>query len=466
MPAHAGACRGYTVPMSPARFACCLLACGFLLLPSSIQAQEGARAKAIDAGFQKFWAAASPAEAETAAAALIQAGVNFDEAWQRLKTGRTYGPQPSGVFVRSNHGPGGVEHNYAVNVPARYDPSRRYQVRFQLHGGIGARTDNKPRGTGEIGSLAGAEQFYVLPYAWADSPWWSSDEVLNLNAIVDALKRTYNIDENRVVVAGVSDGATGAYYIAMHDTTPYASFLPLNGFIMVLANGDIDDGRIFPNNLRNKPLFVVNGGRDRLYPTGIVEPFTQHLRSGGVQIDYHPQPEGEHNTKWWPEVKDTLEQFVADHPRNPHPDTLTWDAANPQNHTAHNRAHWLVLDEFGPAPGETERVADVNGVAPSENELFPQTEGLLFGREKTAGYVHLVRTGHTVQAVTKGVTAFTLLLSPDRFDFRQAVKVVANGREVFNGMVATSVKTLLTWAAGDNDRTMLYGAELQIKLAR
>jgi hypothetical protein len=452
--------------MSPARFACCLFAAGGLLAPSFIQAQDGAGARAIDAGFQKFWAAASPAEAEPAAAALIQAGVSFEEAWQRLRAGRTYAAKPSGVVMRSSRGSDGVEHNYAVNVPAGYDPQRRYQVRFQLHGGIGGRIDNKPRGTGEIGPLAGAEQFYVLPYAWTDSPWWSSDEVLNLNAIVDALKRTYNIDENRVVVAGVSDGATGAYYIAMHDTTPYASFLPLNGFIMVLANGEIDDGRIFPNNLRNKPLFVVNGGRDRLYPTGIVEPFTHHLRSSGVQIDYHPQPDGEHNTKWWPEVKDAFEQFVADHPRDPHPDKLTWDAADPQGHSAHNRAHWLVLDEFGPAPGEAARVPDVNVVAPSEDEVFPETAGLLFGRDKSAGHVDLVRTGNTVQAVTKGIAGFTLLLSPDTFDFRQPVKVVANGREVFNGMVATSAKTLLTWAARDNDRTMLYGAELHIKLKR
>ena len=58
----------------------------------------------------------------------------------------------------------------------------------------------------------------------------------------------------------------------MRDTTPYASFLPLNGFIMVIANGSIDDGQIFPNNLRNKPMFVVNGGKDPLYPTSEVEP--------------------------------------------------------------------------------------------------------------------------------------------------------------------------------------------------
>jgi len=78
--------------------------------------------------------------------------------------------------------------------------------------------------------------------------------------------------------------------------------------------------------------------------------------------------------------------------------------------------------------------------------------------------VDLVRSGNTVRATTKGVTAFTLLLSPDKFDFNQPVMVAANGREVFHGRVQPSVDTLLKWAAQDNDRTMLYAAEIKIKL--
>ena len=208
---------------------------------------------AIDSAFQKFWAADSPVTAARAAADVVKAGVSFDDALRRLKTGRTYAAQKDGVVQMSNRTSDGIEHFFAVTIPAGYDPARQYQVRFQLHGGVGGREDNKPRGNGQIGTLAGAtDQIYVIPYAWNDAPWWSDDQVLNLHAIVDALKRKYNVDENRVVVSGVSDGGTGAYYIAMRDTTPYASFLPLNGYIMVLANGEIDDGLNFPNNLREQ----------------------------------------------------------------------------------------------------------------------------------------------------------------------------------------------------------------------
>ena len=368
--------------------------------------------------------------------------------------------QPTGVIQMKNQTEDGIEHFFSVNVPADYVPTRRYQVRFQLHGGIRGRTDNQPRGNGEIGALAGVDQIYVLPYAWDKAAWWSDDQVLNLNAILDTVKRTYNVDENRVVLSGTSDGGTGTYYIAMRDTTPFASFLPLNGFLMVLANEMFDDGRIFANNLRNKPMFVVNGGRDPLYPTSLVEPYTNHLVKVGVKIDYHPQPRAEHNTKWWPEVEPLFEEFVASHPRDPDPDKLTWEAAD----LKHNRAHWLVIDEFGAAPGEASELPDANTVEPSETAIVNDTDGILFNRLKKAGRVDLIRTGNTVRATTKGVTAFTLLLSPDRFDFNQPIRVIANGREVFNARVTRNVATLLKWAAQDNDRTMLYGAELQIKL--
>ena len=46
----------------------------------------------------------------------------------------------------------------------------------------------------------------------------------------------------------------------------------------------------------------------------------------------------------------------------------------------------------------------------------------------------------------------------------KSIKVVANGREVFNARVERSLPTLLKWAARDNDRTMLYAAELHIDL--
>jgi PDZ domain-containing protein len=472
---------------------------------------------------------------------LLKRGISFDDAYRALQRGRSYGPARTGIVRLRNKTSDGVEHHYVLNVPDTYDPSRRYQVRFQLHGGVGGRQTNAPVGTGTVGAVAGAEQIYVIPYAWNDAPWWSDDQVLNLVEILDATKRAYNVDENRVVVSGVSDGGTGAYWVAMRETTPFASFLPLNGYWMVLASGDVDDGMLFANNLRNKPIFAVNGGRDRLYPTAIVDPHIAHMKRGGVALDYHPQPEAGHNTAWWPEVKDLFEAFVREHPRVPLPDTLTWETGRTN---AGNRAHWLVIDKLGAQPADAKSLPDlnemelppapdfgvrtvgarINRVMPGSNAeklglkagdgvvrlndapipsgldlaealedvapgtpvtllvardnqpveiggiYDPKVAGVpprhLFARGAPSGRVDLTRTANTVTAVTRGVAAFTLLLSPAQFDFAKPVKVVVNGRPAFEGKVERNLRTLLKYAAIDNDRTMLFGAELQVDLTR
>jgi hypothetical protein len=308
---------------------------------------------------------------------------------------------------------------------------------------------------------------------------------------------------------------------------------------MVLAARDIDDGLIFPGNLRNKPIFAVNGGRDPLYPTRVVDPYIEHMKGSGVSVNYHPQPNAGHNTAWWPEVKDTFETFVREHPRRPLPDTLTWEVGNS---VEHHRAHWLVIDRLGAQGDDAKSLADLNdmAVAPSADfgvrsngtrinrvvpasnadriglkagdvlvrlndrtvagsmdiadalEDTPPGSGIdlvvardnlpvelsgiyqpqivqgpprhLFGRGGSTGRVDLVRARNTVTATTRGVAEFTLLVSPEQFDFAKPLKVVANGRTVFDAKLEKSLVTLLKYAAVDNDRTILFGAELRIKL--
>ena len=299
---------------------------------------------AVDTAFKKFWDASNPPEAARVADAIAKSGVTFEDAYARLKRGRTYSSDVARGVVQLRHHFLLGDFWYSVEVPQNYDPARSYQVRVQMHGGVMGRQDGTIRGNGSIGALAGAEQIYVMPASWKDAPWWNTSQIENMRAIVDTVKRMYNVDENRVVLTGVSDGATAAYYFAMLETTPFASFLTLNGALAVLQSPAIGlNGSLFPQNLVNKPFFIVNGGRDPLYPTSLVEPYIDHIKKNGVEVLYHPQPNGVHNTSWWPEEKDAFETFVREHPRKPFPDHLTWQT-DLKGDT--NRAHWLVIDKL------------------------------------------------------------------------------------------------------------------------
>jgi hypothetical protein len=88
----------------------------------------------------------------------------------------------------------------------------------------------------------------------------------------------------------------------------------------------------------------------------------------------------------------------------------------------------------------------------------------VFRHRARSGRIALERTGNVVDATTRSVAEFTLLLSPTQFDFGQPVKVTTNGHVAFEGMVEKSLATLTKWAARDNDRTMLFGAEVKIKV--
>jgi len=418
----------------------------------------GAAPLGIDGAFQIFWDARNPDEAAKAAQSVVSSGVSFDEALARLKRGRTYSAQVKRGVVRSSRRSTAGDFAYTFDIPEQYDPTRKYQVRVQLHGGVMMRDAGELRGNGSIGALAGAEQIYVLPAGWRDAPWWSRAQIENVNAILDSLKRTYNVDENRIAAAGVSDGATGLYYLAMRDTTPFASFLPLNGFLMVLANDRVGvDTDLFPTNLLNKPLFIVNGGNDPLYPMRSVEPYVKHLDDSGVRVDYHPRPEAGHNTAWWTDMKDAFETFVRDHPREPLPAKLTWEVTD---RDLPGRAHWIVIDRLKSAAADTPLQPDLNVYSGAGANHGRE----LFGRSRPSGRVDAVRRGNAVELTTRGVAQLTVLVSPDAFDVSQPIRIVANGRTVADGPVTPSVATLLKWAARDNDRTMLFGAELHVTI--
>ena len=153
--------------------------------------------------------------------------------------------------------------------------------------------------------------------------------------------------------------------------------------------------------------------------------------------------------------------------------TLLREFARSQRESDRPSAHLVQVHRF---IGAAHSIAKLYGLDPRALAVHRRRESMvdafetkvapLFASRTPSGRVDLVREGNTVRATTRGVGAFTLLLSPDVFDFATPVTVIADGKTVFAGPVKPSVETLMTWAARDNDRTMLYGAALPIVLDR
>ena len=97
----------------------------------------------------------------------------------------------------------------------------------------------------------------VVPASWNDAFWWHQNQAESIPAILKALKRFYNVDDNRVTLTGVSDGGTGVYFFVFKQPTHWAAFLPYIGHPGVLRNAQGGGGyRLYFENLLNRPLYL------------------------------------------------------------------------------------------------------------------------------------------------------------------------------------------------------------------
>lgn len=378
----------------------------------------------------QFWSTPDNAQNAEIQSQLISSSSDVSTLYQLLKTGPTYRSDvPTGQQESIRIAADGTRFPFIFLVPDNYDPTHRYPVEFMLHGGV-SRPEWEPGGgwwRRGFDSLEQSDRIVVIPASWVDAFWWHENQAENLPAILNTLKASYNIDEDRVTLTGVSDGGTGAYFFAFKQPTPWAAFLPYIGHPGVLRNQQSGGGyRLYFENLMSKPLYIVNGENDRLYPASSVAPFIEILAEEGVDHIWKVIPEGGHNTNWLPDEAPMIEKFKQDNPRNALPERVQWVADRTDKF---NRNLWVQIDSMSQTPG----LLEVN------------------------------RNGNEFRVLARGVSEFTLLLNPEEVNFSQAIQVYVNSENIFDEIVAQDKQTLLHWASKDLDRSMLFTAELKLR---
>jgi predicted esterase len=432
--------------------------CVALMAATSLAAQQPT---ALDRAFADFWKADGGRAAERAAERILKTGADFEAILARLKAGRPYTKDQTGELALRAAAGAGILFDNRVEIPSDYTPDRKWPVRVQLHGGVSqpasanvsgaALEEDEATQRGRAPSLSGPRrenrirgenQIYIHPHGFAGSEWWHAHQVENILRLVETVKRRYNVDESRIYLTGISDGGTGVYYMAMKNPTVWSSFLPLNGSIKVLGNPSVRaDGEMFAGNLVNRPFYIANGEKDHLYPAADVASHVEAFTRLGLSLVFRRQNAG-HDTSWWPFERSQFENFVKQKPREAHPARVSWQTERVDRF---NRADWLVIDRLGMGTKDTD---------------FEPLD--IFDHRRPSGRVDIVRDGNTFTAETRGTREFTILLSPDAVDFVRPVSVRVNGQGVFDAIVTRDAAVLLKWAARDNDRTRLYGAELKI----
>jgi len=380
-----------------------------------------------------FWSATSQADIDSASQQLKTAAADVETLYQWLDAGPAYARDvPLGQQESARIDLDGTRYPFVYLIPENYDATKSYPVEFMLHGGV-SRPEWEPGGQWwrrGYDSLKKEDRIIVVPAAWDAAFWWLDNQADNLPAILRDLKQTYNIDDNRVTLSGVSDGGTGAYFFAFKQSTEWAAFLPYIGHPGVLRNPRSGPGyKLYFENLMSRPLYIVNGEDDPLYPVSSLAPFINILQEANIDHVFRAIEGGGHNTNWLPDEEPMIEQFKLENPRDPSPLELRWVADRSDRY---NRNLWMRIEELT-AEGEP-------------------------------GIMTVTRQGNSFTVTAEAVDAFTLLLSPNEVDFSEEVRVVVNGRPLFVGHVEQDMDTLLEWTVRDRDKSLLYTAALSLRI--
>lgn len=405
-----------------------------------------------------FLHAESAAQRTAAAEAVLATDIDFDTLLRRLRNGRDYSADvPRGMILDTRTGSNGLRYPFMILVPENYAPEREWPLRFELHGGMGAEEWTELDGSWTGGWNRSPDALMILPAGWWDSMWWTAGQVENFEALLARVKRTYNVDENRVFLAGASDGCVGAFFNAFRTPDRWSCFAGSVGSPDRLTRDDLKvDGQMHPANLRDQRLRLFYGGRDPLNPLEPTRRYMELLQGHGADLVYTVNAKDRHDLNLSDEQIGEFIDFMWSSRRDPLPDRISWSTERTDRY---NRRSWLVIDALTePDKGEE---PDRTGILPRWGSSYQlRTKA---PPPRRWGRVDLERDGNTIRATTTRVARFTLLLSPDEVDFEKPVRVVANGAVRFEGRLEPSREVLLGWATRDDDRQMLFASELEVR---
>lgn len=239
---------------------------------------------------------------------------------------------------------GGVRH-FFYRVPAGYDPALPAPLWLDLHGGV-SREELLDFGDEDFPEMHDTRwasdrgMIVVVPTGQRGATWWDAVGAGHLLRILRTLKSRLAVDHDRVYVSGFSDGGSGSWFLAQFHPTDFAAFLPQCGHPGCDNWGTPARQASFVN-LRNRPVYAVNNGKDGLYPAERIHGYLLPAWEAGADLRFHSYPNYGHRPDYWDEEAKRMGGFLDATRRDPLRPRLTLEGADPV------RCDWLEIREVG-----------------------------------------------------------------------------------------------------------------------
>ena len=181
------------------------------------------------------------------------------------------------------------------------------------------------------------DEFIVLCPSYPMGAWWARPAEDMVLALLDHIREQYNVDDNRVFLAGLSNGAIGVYTIGMFYPDRFAGLIPIAGSITPRFMN-------FLINLRNTPIYMIQGAHDPIFPIQLSRRVNKILSDMHYPVVYreHEEKGMAHGGHFLPENEiPSLIEWIKKQKRSLNPTRVRMTREN--NHLG--AIHWARLNK-------------------------------------------------------------------------------------------------------------------------
>jgi len=300
-------------------------------------------------------------------------------------------------------------------------PKRRSPLLIALHGGGEGVGDGK--NALQKWSVIGGKTFVLAPTApeLRRTAWNDADIEAWVLALIEAAKRSFDIDTNRIYLAGHSMGGFGTWSIGCKHADRFAALSPCAGGVYRMQGGSGESEGLAPGHIPNllcTPVYFFHSTDDKqVGPAGdqAANRYLGNLKEKGYAYEWIYDEYDDIGHGLPPKGLKPLTNWMLEKKRNPYHKHIVWEPSRPSK----QRFFWIGKPSRG------------------------RIEGKIAGNVVT-----LTGTG-----ASSGVTVY---LSPELIDVKKPVTIQANGKTVHEGVVLPRLSVLLDTIAAARDKSQYY----------
>ena len=331
---------------------------------------------------------------------------------------------------------------YSIYVPREYDPTKKWPLIITLHGGS---SNHNVWMAGLLGHEMSSKEYranFRTPFrarvhedeAIIAAPQglgqnhWMGEARRDVQDVIEDVRTFYNIDDDKIFLNGLSNGAVASYKIGLTDAWRFAGVLPMSGltdWTAHAAGGGADPAEtlVMKNesaitiveNAFNTHFVFTHGAKDPGFDVSQARNFATRLKKLGISFIYNEVPDIGHNTTriLWRDMRILKYVRALSRPKSVSEVRLVTTSER----TA--RQHWVILEDR------------LNHLQPGRIRAVVTPEG-------------------AVSVETENTARFTLLLTEAPVSGRPRITV--NGEEVRLGPYATVDRITLNFSPFPNGR--------------